>query len=99
MNPYLLSYIKNFDIDTAICVFTNGGNLDYGQYGTVDLLPLRVFYHPYSIDSILALVDATSQFRVTIDTNNKTSMLVHTGPDSVLKIYQCHKGLYFFDKS
>ena len=63
------------------------------------LLPLRVFYNPYYISNILALIDVTSQFRVTMDTNNKPSMFVHTGPDSVLNFYQCCKILYYFDTS
>ena len=90
INPYLLSDIKYYDPDMTIHVFTNGGNIDYKQSVTVYRLPLIFFYNPDSISSILALVDVTSQFRVTMDTNNESAMFVHTGPDSVLKFCQCH---------
>ena len=93
MNPSLLSYIKDFDPDMAICVFTNDGHLEYKNSGTVDLLLLKVFYNTYSITTILELVDVTSQFRVTMDTNNKPAMFVHTGPDYVLKFFQYCEGL------
>ena len=63
------------------------------------LFPLIVFYNPDCISNILALIDVTSQFRATMDTNNKPSMFVHTGPDSVLNFYQCCEGLYYFDTS
>ena len=63
------------------------------------LLPLRFFYNPDYISNILELINVTSQFRVTMDTNNKPSMFVHTGPDSVLNLYQCCKVLYYFDTS
>ena len=46
----------------------------------MDMLPLQVFYNPYYIAIILALVNVTSKFRVIMDTNNKPAMLVHTGP-------------------
>ena len=62
----------------------NGGHIDYKQSGTMDLLPLRVFYNLDYIVNILALVVVTSQFRVTNDNNNKPAMFVHTVPDSFL---------------
>ena len=69
-NPYLLSDIKYWHLNTAIYVFTNGGHLEYKQSGTMDMLPLRVFYNPDYIANILELVDVTSQLRVTMDTKN-----------------------------
>ena len=65
----------------------------------MDLLPLRIFYNLYSIAKILALVYVTRKFWVTMDTNNEPVMLVHTGPYSIVKFYQCHKWLYYFDTS
>ena len=61
--------------DMDICVFTNGGHLDYKKSDTVDMLPLKVFYNTDSIANILALLYVTSQYRVTMDTNNKPTML------------------------
>ena len=72
-----------------MCVFTNGEHLDYKQSGTIYLFPLIVFYSPDSIANIFTLIDVTSEFRVTIDTNNEPAMFVHTSPDSVLNFYQC----------
>ena len=46
---------------------------------------------------MLALVDVTSKFRVTMDTNNEPAMFVYTGPYPVLNFYQCREGLYYFD--
>ena len=80
-------------------VFTNGGHIEYKQYGTVYLFSLKVFYNPNSISNIFSLVDVTSQFRVTMDINNKPAMFIHTGSDSVLKFCQCRKGLYDFHTS
>ena len=88
MNPSLLSYIKDYDPDTAIRVFTNGGNLDYKQSDTIDLLPLNFFYNPYSVYIILELGDITNQFIGTMDNNNEPVMFIHTVPDSVLNFYQ-----------
>ena len=65
----------------------------------MDMLSLRVFYNPDFVARIMALVDVTSKFRVTMDTINEPAMFVHTGPYSVLNFYQCHKGLYYFDTS
>ena len=65
----------------------------------MDLLPLLVFYKPDSIANILELVDVISQLIVTIDTNNKTVMFIHTGPNSILNFYQFCKGFYYFDTS
>ena len=65
----------------------------------MDLLTLRVFYNPYSIAIILALVAVTSQFWVTIYTNNVTAMFFHTVPGSILNFYQWLKVLYNFDSS
>ena len=93
MNPSLLSDIKDCDPITDICVFTNVGNINHKKYGAMDLLPLKVFYNPDSITNILELDDVTSQFRFTMDTNNKPAMFVHTGPDSVLKFFKCREGL------
>ena len=58
----------------------------------MDMLPLIFFCNPYYIANILALVDVTSEFRVNMDTKNKPAMLVQTGPDSILKLYQCREG-------
>ena len=65
----------------------------------MDLLPLKVLCIPYSISNILALIDVTSKFIDTMDTNNKNPMFVHTGPDYVLKFYQCRRVLYCFNNS
>ena len=99
MNPSLISYIMDFKPYTTISVFTNVFRLDFTQSVTMYMLPLRVSYKPYSISNILALVDVTSQVIVTMDTNNEPAMFVHTIPYSVLKSYQFHEGLYYFDTS
>ena len=70
MDPYLLSYIKDFHSETAIRVFTNSVNLDYKQSGTMDMFPLKVFYNPDYIANILEFFLFSSQFKVSMDTNN-----------------------------
>ena len=99
MNPSLISYIMDFKPYTTISVFTNVFRLDFTQSVTMYMLPLRVSYKPYSISNILALVDVTSQVIVTMDTNNEPAMYAHTVPDYILKFYQCHEELYYFDNS
>ena len=97
MKLSLLSDINYCHPNTDMCVFTNIGNLDYKHSDTIYLFPLRVFYNPDSISNILSLIDVTIQFRVTMNTNNKPAMFIHTVPDYVLKFYQCIKVLYYFD--
>ena len=87
MNQFLLSYIKDCHPNTAICLFTNGGHPDYKKSITMDLFPLNFFYNTYYIVNILAIVDVTGKLRVTMDTNNNYAILIHTGPDYVLKFY------------
>ena len=60
----------------------------------MDLFPLQVFYYTYYISKKFKLVVVTSQFIFAIDNNNEPSMLVHTGPDSAVKFYQCCEVLY-----
>ena len=60
----------------------------------MDMFPLIVFYNPYSIAAILSLIDVTSHFIITMDTNNDPAMFVHTGPYYVLKFYHYFEGLY-----
>ena len=60
MNPFILSYIKDFHPDTDIRVFKNGGYIDYKQYAKMYMFPLKVFYNPYFIANILALVGVTN---------------------------------------
>ena len=91
MNPYIISDIKDCHPNTSIRVFTNDWNLDYNQPSTMYLLPLRFFYNLDYISNILELINVTSQFRVTMDTNNIPSMFVHTGPDSVLDFISAAK--------
>ena len=97
--PSLLSDIKDYDPSTDIRVFKNGGNPDCKQSGTMDIFPLKVFYNPDSIANILELIAITSQFIVAMDTNNKPDVVVHNGPDSDLKFYRCHKGIYYLNTS
>ena len=50
----------------------------------MDLFPFIVFYKPDYITNILSLVDVTSNFIVTMDTNNEPATFFHTGPNPVL---------------
>ena len=97
MNPYLLSDINYCDPVMAICMVINGGHLDYKNPVIVDMLPLEVSYNTYSISNILSLVDVSIQFRLTMDTNNKPAIFIHTSPNTVLNIFQFHEGLHYFD--
>ena len=72
----------------AVHALTNVGHLDYKQSVVMDLLRLIFFYNQDSIAIILALVNVTIQFRVTMDINNKPVMIFHTRPEPVLKFYK-----------
>ena len=65
----------------------------------MDNFPLKVFYNPYSIANILAFVDVTSRFGVTMGTKNEHAIFSQTGPDTVLNFYQGQTILYYFDTS
>ena len=51
----------------AVHALTNVGHLDYKQSVVMDLLRLIFFYNQDSIAIILALVNVTIQFRVTME--------------------------------
>ena len=65
----------------------------------MDIFPLSIFYNPDSITNILSFGNVNSQFIITMDTNNKPAIFIHTGLDYSPKFYQCHEVLYYFDTS
>jgi hypothetical protein len=94
-NKTLLSDLR--DSEEVMRVFTNGGSQDYSEIGTLKLFPFNVYYNPRSLANILSLTQVSEMFRVTMDTDDAPTMMVHVSPDIILRFQQCGSGLYYYD--
>jgi hypothetical protein len=61
------------------------------------LFPFDVYFNPNSLANILSLAQVQKMFRVTMDTAEEPTMMVHLSDDLILKFTQCGSGLYFYD--
>jgi hypothetical protein len=94
-NKTLLSDLRASE--EVMRVFTNGGSQDYSEIGTLKLFPFNVYYNPRSLANILSLAQVSEMFRVTMDTNEAHTMMVHVSPNLILRFQQCGSGLYYYD--
>jgi hypothetical protein len=94
-NKNLLSDLRASE--EVMRVFTNGGSQDYSEIGTLKRFPFNVYYSPQSLANILSLAQVSEMFRVTMDTNEAPTMMVHVIPNLVLRFQQCGSGLYYYD--
>ena len=78
-------------------VISNGGSQDYDAVGTLKLFPFNVYFNPKSLANILSLAQVQNMFRVTMDTAEEPTMMVHLSDDLILKFTQCGSGLYYYD--
>ena len=58
-----------------------------------------VWFNPKSMINILSFADVRKRFRITIDTNEESCFLVHTGRNKPLRFNEVETGLYLFDKN
>ena len=84
-------------IKEPLRVYSNGGHVDYKFGATLRIMPFRVYYNKKGIANILSLSAVASEFRVTMDTDAATSIMVHINDNEVLEFKQCGSGLYYFD--
>ena len=67
-NPTLITNVRLCDDDELMTVYTNGGQIEYNQVGTLAILPFNVYFHERLMANILSLKDVSKKFRVTMDT-------------------------------
>jgi hypothetical protein len=79
-----------------ICARTNGGEQTSTHIADFKNLGV-VWYNPNSIANILSLSDVRKKCRVTMDTSQETSMVVHRADGTTMKFMEHTDGLYFFD--
>ncbi len=89
-NPDYVTNIKKSD--ATLQILTNGGPMNSQQKCEVPHLG-ECWFNKDSITNIIALCDMTSKFRVTMDSNEETALLVHF-PNKVVKFKQMSNGLY-----
>jgi hypothetical protein len=94
MNPALLSNIR--PSSHALRALTNGGHQDSHHIGDFPVLG-PVWYNPNSIANILALASVRKLCRVTMDTSQECSLVVHRTDGSLMKFREHPSGLYVFD--
>ena len=85
--------------EESLRVFENGGHQDYHMTGHLKLLPWEVFINPVSMANIVLLKDVAAKFRVTMDTKDDASMLVHYADGKAYKFASCRKGLFHMNLS
>jgi hypothetical protein len=94
-NVHLLSDLGKSE--ELMRVFTSDGFQDYSEIGTLKLFPFNVYYNPQPLANILSLAQVSEMFRVTMDTAEAPTMMVHVSPDLILRFQQCGSGLYYYD--
>ena len=93
-NDTLVSAVMMCNHQDSICVYTYGGHKDYHMVGNLNIFPIPVFVNPDSMANILSLQDVSKKFRVTMDTSEEMSMLVHHDPGKAYKFNSCGNGLF-----
>ena len=82
----------------GITVITNGGSEVFKQHGTLNLLPLKVYFNAESIANIVSLSDIANLEGawLTMDTNVERAINLHIGGNT-LQFKECSDGLYYYD--
>ena len=89
--------ISNAKPVTPLTVYTNGGSQTYSVTGTLNVIPLEVYYDGSSIANILSLSEICKNFRVTMDSDTEHAITVHLTNTHLMKFTRCSSGLYFYD--
>jgi len=78
---------------------TNGRQLTFDKVAKLKIFPIKVFFNPSSIATILSLRDIAGLPGVclTMDTSKKRAILLHMSDGSVAKFKEGSAGLYFYD--
>ena len=74
---------------------TNGGPHVYNMEGELPGF-FKVWFNPRSMINILSFADVRKRFRITIDTEEESTFLVHTGKGRPLRFNKVASGLYPF---
>ena len=73
--------------------------MNYTMRGTLDILPMGIYANDNSMANILSLKKVSYYFRVTMDTKEDQTMLVHYSKDKDYHFKECGKGLYYLEVS
>ena len=79
--------------DQTLRAYINGGHQDSKIVGDFPGF-FKVWYNKNSMVNILAFSDIRKKFRITMDTNVKSTMNVHLGEGIVMKFKEVESGLY-----
>lgn len=86
----------------SVCVpirgHTNGGYLDYGEKGSIGLLPvLNAYVNQNSLANIISMRDLEWYYRVYKDSLRSSSFFVVVSQNKILEFKCLSNGLYGFD--
>ena len=97
-NKVLLSNIRDCTEDETLLIHTNGGDTIFHQQGDLNIVPITAHYDPMSLAKILATKDVQniSGIRITVDTLEESSIIIHLYDGNVLKLQECNDGLYYY---
>ena len=83
------------DSEITLRCHTNGGHHHSHKEGYFPGF-LYVWYNPMSMLNILSFAEVRNKFRITMDTNNETSMTVHLKNNKIVIFDEVSSGLYLF---
>ena len=92
-NPKYVSNVRQSK--ETLSILTNGGQITSHMKCDVPYIN-DVWYNEDSITNIISLKDMTNKFRVTMDSKEELTFLVHM-PDKIVKFKQFANGLYAMD--
>ena len=73
--------------------------MNYTMRGTLYILPMGIYVNDNSMANILSLKKVSYSFRVTMDTKEDHTILVHYSKDRAYCFKECVKGLYYLEVS
>jgi hypothetical protein len=93
-NASLLANIR--ESPTSLTLLTNGGHITSTQIGDYSCFG-AVWYNPASIANILSLAHARRICRITMDSAQDTSIILHHPSGPIQRFQEYSNGLYFYD--
>ena len=83
------------DSETKLICYTNDRHQDSYKMGYFPGF-FYEWYTPMSMLNILSFAEVRNKFRITMDTNNETSMTVHLKNNKIVIFDEVSSGLYLF---
>ena len=83
-----------------ITAMTNGGTIQFNQYGALKLIPeVNVYYNPHTVATVLALQDLESipNSFVFYDSRRRGSFLLVFTSGRIMEFKKAQTGLYYYD--